>query len=53
MLNHWLLIGFLSVSTYLSRMIGVEIMAKRKMSSTVRHDWIVHTLFFKQLHWRR
>lgn len=36
MLNNWILIGLLSVSTYISRIIGVEIMAGRKMSSTLR-----------------
>nr|WP_126426494.1 AzlD domain-containing protein [Brevibacillus marinus] len=55
MLNHWLLIGFLSVSTYLSRMIGVEIMAKRRMSSTVRLYFhyvpvgIISALIIKQI----
>ncbi len=36
MLNHWILIGLLSVSTYISRIIGVEIMAGREMSPTLR-----------------
>ncbi|WP_273484930.1 AzlD domain-containing protein [Desulforamulus ruminis] len=36
MLNHWLLIGLLSVSTYLSRILGVEIMAGREMSPSLR-----------------
>lgn len=35
MLNHWILIGLLSISTYLSRIIGVEIMAGRQMSPTL------------------
>jgi len=36
MLNHWLLIGLLSLSTYLSRIIGVEVMAGREISPTLR-----------------
>lgn len=36
MLNHWLLIGLLAVSTYLSRIIGLEIMAVRGMGATLR-----------------
>ena len=36
MLNHWLLIGLLSVSTYLSRILGVEMMAGREMSPSLR-----------------
>ncbi len=36
MLNHWILIGLLSVSTYISRIVGVEIMAGREMSPTLR-----------------
>lgn len=35
MFNHWILIGLLSIITYLSRMAGIELMAKRKMSPTV------------------
>ncbi|SEN31885.1 AzlD domain-containing protein [Lihuaxuella thermophila] len=35
MLNTWILIGLLSVCTYLSRVIGVEIMAGRKLSPTL------------------
>jgi branched-subunit amino acid transport protein len=36
MLNQWLLIGLLAVLTYLSRMIGVEAMAGRQLSPTLR-----------------
>ncbi|KUO50867.1 MAG: branched-chain amino acid transport [Desulfitibacter sp. BRH_c19] len=36
MLNHWILIGLLSVTTYISRIIGVEVMAGREMSPTLR-----------------
>ncbi|MDP5276745.1 AzlD domain-containing protein [Chengkuizengella axinellae] len=36
MLNHWFLIGFLSVTTYLSRIIGLEFMAGQQMSPTLR-----------------
>lgn len=36
MLNQWMLIGVLAVSTYLSRIIGVEIMAGRKMRPALR-----------------
>jgi branched-subunit amino acid transport protein len=36
MFNHWLLISLLSVSTFLSRIIGVEIMAGREMNPTLR-----------------
>ncbi|KXG09492.1 hypothetical protein AT864_02211 [Anoxybacillus sp. P3H1B] len=36
MLNHWLLIGLLSVSTYLTRLLGVEVMAGRRMSPVLR-----------------
>ncbi|AEG58693.1 AzlD domain-containing protein [Desulforamulus ruminis] len=36
MLNHWLLIGLLSISTYLSRILGVEIMAGREISPSLR-----------------
>ncbi|WP_261134010.1 AzlD domain-containing protein [Bacillus sp. Marseille-Q3570] len=36
MFNHWLLISFLSVTTYISRIIGVEFMAGREMSPTLR-----------------
>jgi branched-subunit amino acid transport protein len=55
MLNHWILIGLLSVSTYLSRFIGVEIMAGRKMSSTLRLYFnyvpvgIISALIIKQI----
>lgn len=34
--NNWILIGLLSVSTYISRIIGIEIMAVREMNSTMR-----------------
>lgn len=36
MLNQWILIGALAISTYLSRIIGVEIMAGRKLSPGLR-----------------
>ncbi|MGF7057939.1 AzlD domain-containing protein [Brassicibacter mesophilus] len=36
MLSRWILIGLLSVSTYISRIIGVEIMSGREMSPTLR-----------------
>jgi branched-subunit amino acid transport protein len=36
MLNHWILIGLLAVSTYISRIIGIEIMAGREMNATLR-----------------
>lgn len=55
MLNHWILIGLLSVSTYMSRIIGVEIMAGRKMSSTLRLYFnympigIISALIIKQI----
>lgn len=31
MLNYWILIGLLAASTYISRIIGIEIMAGREM----------------------
>lgn len=36
MLKYWILIGLLAVTTYISRIIGVEVMAGRKMNSTLR-----------------
>jgi len=36
MINHWILIGLLAISTYMSRVMGVEIMAGREMSLTLR-----------------
>ncbi|EST12521.1 AzlD domain-containing protein [Sporolactobacillus laevolacticus] len=36
MLNQWLLIGILAISTYLSRLIGVVFMARQKMSPSLR-----------------
>lgn len=36
MLNNWILIGLLSVTTFISRMIGLEIMAVREISPTLR-----------------
>ncbi|ASN05445.1 AzlD domain-containing protein [Virgibacillus necropolis] len=36
MINNWILIGLLSVSTYLSRVIGVEFMSGREMNPTLR-----------------
>lgn len=55
MLNHWVLIGLLSVSTYISRMVGVEIMAGREMSPTLRLYFnyvpagIISALIIKQI----
>ncbi|MBO8177118.1 MAG: AzlD domain-containing protein [Bacillus sp. (in: Bacteria)] len=55
MVNHWILIGLLAVSTYLSRFIGVEIMARRKMSPTLRLYFtyvpvgIISALIIKQI----
>lgn len=34
--NHWILIGILSIATYLSRIIGLEFMAGRTMSPAMR-----------------
>lgn len=36
MISHWILIGLLSISTYISRILGLEIMAKREMSPALR-----------------
>jgi branched-subunit amino acid transport protein len=36
MLNQWLFIGILAAVTYLSRLLGVELMAGRKMSPALR-----------------
>ena len=36
MLSHWILVGLLFILTYISRIIGVEIMAGRKMSPSLR-----------------
>lgn len=36
MLNNWILIGLLSVFTYISRIIGIEIMAVGEMNSSLR-----------------
>ena len=36
MFNNWILIGLLAVSTYLSRIIGMEMMARREINSTLR-----------------
>lgn len=33
--NHWILIGLLAVFTYISRIIGIKIMAGREMSPTL------------------
>ncbi|PTX55098.1 branched-subunit amino acid transport protein [Melghirimyces profundicolus] len=55
MLNEWILIGLLSVSTYVSRIIGVEIMARRKMGSAFRIYFnyvpvaIISALIIKQI----
>ncbi len=34
--NYWILIGLLAVSTFLSRMIGLELMAGKEMNPTLR-----------------
>ncbi|WP_141433807.1 AzlD domain-containing protein [Bacillus sp. 03113] len=55
MLNQWILIGLLSVSTYVSRIIGVEIMAGREMNPTLRLYFnyvpigIISALIIKQI----
>ncbi|NGQ94204.1 AzlD domain-containing protein [Brevibacillus sp. SYP-B805] len=55
MLNNWILIGLLAVSTYVSRIIGVEIMAGRKMSPILRLYFqyvpvgIISALIIKQI----
>lgn len=55
MLNNWLLIGLLSLFTYISRIIGIEIMAGREMSSTLRLYFnyvpvgIISALIIKQI----
>lgn len=55
MLNHWLLIGLLSASTYISRIIGVEVMAGREMSPDLRLYFnyvpvgIISALIIKQI----
>lgn len=55
MFYNWLLIGLLSVSTYISRIIGVEIMAGQKMSSTLQLYFqyvpvgIISALIIKQI----
>lgn len=36
MTKHWILVGLLTVSTFLSRIIGLEIMARREMNPTLR-----------------
>lgn len=36
MLNYWTLIGLLAISTYISRIIGIEMMAGRELSATMR-----------------
>ncbi len=36
MLNHWILIGLLSIVTYISRIVGLELMAERELSPTMR-----------------
>ncbi len=55
MLSNWLLIGALSVFTYLSRIIGLEIMAGRELSPTLRLYFnyvpvgIISALIMKQI----
>ncbi len=36
MLDQWILIGVLAAATYMSRIIGVELMAGRELSPTLR-----------------
>lgn len=36
MLNNWILIILLAITTFLSRIIGLEIMARQKMNPTLR-----------------
>ncbi len=36
MFNHWILIGLLAVSTYVTRIIGVVVMSGREMSPALR-----------------
>jgi len=36
MWTNWILIGLLAVTTYISRIIGIEVMKGRKASSTLR-----------------
>lgn len=55
MLNNWVLIGLLSISTYISRIIGLEIMAGRELSPTLRLYFnyvpvgIISALIIKQI----
>ncbi|OEH93009.1 AzlD domain-containing protein [Bacillus solimangrovi] len=55
MFNNWILIGLLSLSTYISRIVGVEVMAERKMSPTLRVYFnyvpvaIISALIIKQI----
>ncbi|WP_223067226.1 AzlD domain-containing protein [Paenibacillus caui] len=55
MLKSWFLIGLLSVSTYLSRIFGVEFMAGREMSPSLRSYFnyvpigIITALIIKQI----
>ncbi|MBH8608271.1 AzlD domain-containing protein [Thermoactinomyces sp. CICC 10521] len=55
MIRNWLLIGLLAASTYLSRIIGLELMAGRKMSPALRLYFhyvpvgIISALIIKQI----
>ncbi|WP_017531613.1 MULTISPECIES: AzlD domain-containing protein [Pelosinus] len=55
MLNYWILIGLLAASTYISRIIGIEIMAGREMNATLRLYFnyvpigIISALIIKQI----
>jgi len=55
MLDHWILIGLLAVTTYISRIIGIEIMAGREMSPDLRLYFncvpvaIISALLIKQI----
>ncbi|WP_408006881.1 AzlD domain-containing protein [Pseudalkalibacillus sp. A8] len=55
MFNHWILIALLSISTYMTRIIGVELMSGREMSPTLRLYFnyvpvgIISALIIKQI----
>lgn len=55
MFNNWILIGLLSLSTYITRIAGIELMAERKMSPTLRLYFnyvpigIISALIIKQI----
>ncbi|WKB36573.1 AzlD domain-containing protein [Terrilactibacillus sp. S3-3] len=55
MLNNWLLIGLVSVTTYLSRIAGVQVVAGRKLNAGMRLYFnfvpiaIISALLIKQI----